>query len=266
MSTLEKHTIRSQCRVILASNIYSEYPSYIVAINVSLKLLSKMCDDKEDLTGMVTLSSIVFDNLYKFRTVYKYQEYLVFLESADNIFLGYETFREYLIRSVINRHYLIPDYDTDEDIEDALESAYRPRLSDVEIMSFYFLIKQTDKGDPKNEARAAKAWQLLYDGWISYASKKSYVFTNPDSLPPSTDSQIPFQGYHYQNYIYNIAPDKGRDVLELTKVLWTKNFNTPLIHKLIKEFTKPEYDNFCPGSEKFRQFLIEKALVLPLQF
>jgi hypothetical protein len=36
-------------------------------------------------------------------------------------------------------------------------------------------------------------------------------------------------------------------------------FADPVIQDIIAEFDKPEYQDFCPGAEKLRKFLKEKA-------
>jgi hypothetical protein len=50
------------------------------------------------------------------------------------------------------------------------------------------------------------------------------------------------------------------NILQIIAVTLLSDFKHEGIHKLVEEFEKPEYDNFCPGSEELRKFLRIKAM------
>jgi hypothetical protein len=163
----------------IASSKYTAYPSHVNAIDVSIQLSTRMRfynagEDKgkeekvkdDAATGQVTLSSIVIDDLNDKRTLNsQYEASLLFLEKSTDLFTGHESLRDYLKNSLINRHYVVRDYDTVKEILDSLNSAhvFRPELSPECIRGFYFLTKKVINGkNEKNYHRAIATFNSIY--------------------------------------------------------------------------------------------------------
>jgi hypothetical protein len=258
----------------IASSKYTAYPSHINAIDVSIQLSSNLCVSTEDIVAdKVPLSSIVIDDLNRERSFNRYEQSLLFLEKTE-IFLSYEPLREYLNSSVRNRHHVVPDYDTDEDILDALETAqvFRPGLSNIEIRLFCFVTKFFIRSDKENFHRGIVTFQTIeipingsFGALIGFWSMRKRIWSKELApIPDFVNLILPGTSDECIEKILKSSPNLS--VLEIIAVSFLSNFTHPVIHKLIADFDKPKYDDFCPGSEEFKELLKEKAKKVPLKY
>jgi hypothetical protein len=96
----ERETIILQSEVIFKA-IDDNYSDIVYAIDTSLQLLDKLCSAKEEEKEegsagmMVTLGSIVTDDLNRKKTFYQYEKSLRFLEKSSELFVGHDFLLEY---------------------------------------------------------------------------------------------------------------------------------------------------------------------------
>jgi hypothetical protein len=245
------------------------------AIDISLDLLTKMpIHAEENYYESVTLSSIVLGDLKKRNIFDGYEETLQFLETSDDLFTNqYLPLRDYLKNSVINRHHSVPDYDSVQDITQALNSAECSWLSQVDIYQFYFLVKYSSEVDRQaNSNRAIIAFDRLrrvlessftasLRSVTAYWAIERYLRIASEDLP---DIKYPLPEDR-QRYIENVTREISMEILEIIAVSLISKFTNSVIHQLIEEYDQPQYDNFCPGSEDFRKMLKERAKQVPLK-
>jgi hypothetical protein len=63
-----------------------------------------------------------------------------------------------------------------------------------------------------------------------------------------------------KEYIKKVSKDGwDREFFTMIAVSLITDFTHPLIHDIISEFDKPEYQGFCHGAENLRNFLKKKA-------
>jgi hypothetical protein len=59
--------------------------------------------------------------------------------------------------------------------------------------------------------------------------------------------------------------ENNLEIFEKIALSLITEFNHPAIHDLIAEFNRPVYEKFCPGADKLRAFLVEKAKKVPIK-
>jgi hypothetical protein len=226
----------------------------------------------------ITISRIVVNDLLNLRSFDRYEETLRFIEGplyADDDAKG---LKRYLSKSLENRHFIIPDFDEKDDISAALDSAkgYFGDSNDAaaiqqKIFSFYMLVKYWMSKNPIELNRAVEAYKKLASSsnlsqieasalWMigDYLKigNKTDLFSN--KVIEKFKASFPKSGEEFTKAV--TEANKPLGMLEIIAVNMVTNFTDPLIHKLIIEIDRSEYGNFCPGSDKFRLFIKQKAI------
>jgi hypothetical protein len=63
-----------------------------------------------------------------------------------------------------------------------------------------------------------------------------------------------------EKYIKKVVKDGwDKEIFTMIAVSVITHFTHPLIHDILSEFDKPEYQGFCNGAENLRNFLKERA-------
>jgi hypothetical protein len=192
----------------------------------------------------ITLSMIVAGDLLKVRTFARYENTMRFLnEYPINEFT--DRLIPYLKKSVKNRYYIVPDYNQKKDILAALDMASehyfegKSENSQNRLLGYYVLVKfwiNTSADD----RRCSVALQKMREESVS---AKNVIWNYADNLKlDSYQDLFKFDGQTFSFYqlVESINEVQPRDID---------------IQALLSEFNKPEYDNLCPGSNKFRELL-----------
>jgi hypothetical protein len=176
-----------------------------------------------------------------------------------------------LKKSFINRNYIVREFEKKEEISAALDSAMdyfkdKPADAGRKVSGFYMLITYWDQlrrskiGAIEAFKRLAQAFQLtnreasglwLVAGRLKIDKKSEYF-----------DSQVLFNvsfPRSTEEFTDTLIGDRPFSIIEIVAANLVTNFTHPLVHQLIEEFSKPQYDHFCVGSEEFRKYLKGKA-------
>jgi hypothetical protein len=179
-----------------------------------------------------------------------------------------------LKKSGLNRHHIVPDYDTEEDIIYTLLTAENLDPFYKDISEFYFLIKLVNgRKYPLNMNRAnitlyimiklakfdrfrptwsvSALWmitQFLQRGGFRADSKLlNHAIFHKHGIPLPQNKQ---------EFIDSLT-GKKMNTLEMIAVILITDFAHLAVHEMIEKFDYSDF--FCAGTEKFRSFLQEKA-------
>jgi hypothetical protein len=227
-----------------------------------------------------SLGGIVLGDLLGVRTFHRYEAILTFCYSLNSA----KSLRNYLAESVINRHHIVPDYKTRHDILKALSSGevYFIGSNDafsskkVKIIGFYFLAKYVNrKNNPDDKERAVIALKEIAWSHSSTLSMTLAVYEIAKFLEFSDVRDSWFQQHELQDFRISLPMTKKKYLETVFSERWSRelftaiavsvitDFKHPLIHQVIAEFAKKDYDNFCAGTDELRQFLKQKAKSVP---
>jgi hypothetical protein len=218
----------------------------------------------------ISLSSIVANDLLKLRIVDHYEETLLFLDHYNQSSNVSDRLIPYLRNSVINRHYIVPDYDDEVDILAAIDSAKnyfedKSENAQYRLLSVYLLVKYW-MGTSNDMKRAILAFKKLGNlDFIGWNLAKQWYFKDSNERKPvnvtiTPPPEILFPTQNFASDQQDASIPYAILTLKIINMINTMTFSSELagIPEFVAEIQNPVFSNFCPGSEKFREFLKHK--------
>jgi hypothetical protein len=267
---IEITAIESQCAEILNKLLAKSHSSYSHELRTDIEIIQRIHADAKlpFIEDDMSVSFLVVSDLQHTPNFDTYDDSLKFLSS--NVFHD-QSLRNNLLKSVKNRHHIVPDYDDKLSISNALiRGKYEFDSVDErreKIGGFYFLtklivgelhraeiaFKTLSQGEIRSVEDAVALWMI---GKESFKSEDELDWF-PADVYNQFKEKLP---KNKEEYVKGIADSKEPiEILLLIAVNVITEFSHPLIHLLIEEFDKKEYQHFCPGADQLRDFLKFKA-------
>jgi hypothetical protein len=221
----------------------------------------KLFIDNKD---QITVGYLIWTDLLRITSLNRYDQISSFFQNHQFI-PSAERLSSHLRNSVETRRYWIVDNDNSEDLSDVLDGAIKHfdelgvEESKQKVIGFYMLIKLSTE----NEGIARKAFRKLEKSREKSFDQAILLEMVAEKL------QVPDLFNRFYRSILEKNRKGDRDYnsrrinsvhshssfIEIVAANFLLGYRGKLVSVLRDEFEKPEYDNFCRGSEEFRNFL-----------